>query len=123
MQLETRNSVKLFLRLIPIENVPQSNLLIQDAEYLKYIVTVLPKITPEYISQNIVFAPNPILKLNAFKILPEMVKILSLEDAMALVIELVKFKEVWNLNVKETISNFDKLLDSVDKNKKLLLSL
>lgn len=48
---------------------------------------------------------------------------MPLEDSMALITRLCKFKDYWNLNIKETIDNFDKLLSEIDKEKKLYLSI
>jgi len=67
------NYIKLYLVLIPEECVPVSNLNIVDAEYLKFINNKPPVISDELILSNIVFAPNPIIKLNLFKLLPQMI--------------------------------------------------
>jgi hypothetical protein len=72
------NVAKLFLVLLPEELIPESSLDIQDPGYLKYIKTVLPVINEEFILSNVVLSPNPIIKLNLFKLLPQIIEQLPL---------------------------------------------
>ena len=59
--------------MIPEELIPVSNLDIVDAAYLKYVKNEPPVITDELILSNIVYTPNPIIKLNLFKLLPQII--------------------------------------------------
>jgi len=70
---------KLFLLLLPEGLIPHYNFDITDAEYLKYIKTVIPAINDELIYSNIVYSPQPIIKLNLFSTLPNLVSSLSLD--------------------------------------------
>ena len=88
--------MKLYLVLIPDEFVPYSSLDISDAGYLKYIKNKLPIIDEQLILSNIVFSPNPILKLNIFKLLPQIIDQLPLESSIELIKQLCKFKPLWN---------------------------
>jgi hypothetical protein len=72
------NVIKLFLVLLPEEQIPVSSLDINDASYLKYIRNVPPVIDDALILSNIVFSPNPVIKLNLFRLLPQMIKLLPL---------------------------------------------
>lgn len=58
-------------------------------------------------------SPNPIIKLNLFKILPQIIKQLPLELSIQLIKTLTKYKPYWNTYIKETIEVFDKMLDDV----------
>ena len=89
--------------LIPEDDVPVSNLNIVDAEYLKFIKNKPPVITDELILSNIVFAPNPIIKLNLFKLLPQMIENLPLEQSIELIRSLCKYKPLWNTYIRETV--------------------
>jgi hypothetical protein len=62
------------------------------------------------IYSNIVFSPHPIIKLNLFSTLPYLVTYLSLEDSMKLITSLVKYKQLWNMNLKETLKKFEERL-------------
>ena len=72
------NWLKIFLSLIPEQLVPESNLEIEDPDFLAFIKVCPPVITKELVYDNIVFSPNPIIKLNAFRLLPKMVALLPL---------------------------------------------
>ena len=123
LQLNIKNTFKLFLVLIPEYCLPVSNLDIVDAAYLKYIKNEPPVITEEMILSNIVYTPNPIIKLNLFKLLPKMIENLPLEESIELVKQLCKYKPLWNTYIRETVENFNRMLDSVEKERKLMLCL
>jgi hypothetical protein len=70
LRLPISNSIKIFLTILPESLVPNSSLEIKDPIYLKYTKNVAPEIEDDFITQNIVYSPHPIIKLNQFKILP-----------------------------------------------------
>jgi hypothetical protein len=88
---------------------------INDPGYLKYIKTVLPIINEDFILSNVVFSPNPIIKLNLFKLLPQIIEQLPLESSIELIKQLCKFRPLWNTYIRETVESFDKMLDEVEK--------
>lgn len=69
------------------------------------------------------FTPNPIIKLNLFKLLPQVIEQLPLEQSIELIKQLCRYKPVWNSYIRETVENFNKMLDSVEKERKLMLCL
>jgi len=93
--------------LLPESLLPAYSLDIKDPSYLEYIKVSVPQITDELIYSNIVFSPHPIIKLNHFSTLPDLITFLSLEDAMKLITSLVKYKQLWNMNLKQTLKNFE----------------
>ena len=97
---------KLFLLLLPETLIPLYNFDITDAEYLKYIKTEVPIINDELIYSNIVYSPQPIIKLNLFSTLPNLVSLLSLDESMKLITCLVKYKKLWNMNIKKAFKQF-----------------
>lgn len=97
---------KLFLLLLPETLIPLYNFDITDAEYLKYIKTEVPIINDEIIYSNIVYSPQPIIKLNLFSTLPNLVSLLSLDESMKLITCLVKYKKLWNMNIKKAFKQF-----------------
>lgn len=97
---------KLFLLLLPETLIPLYNFDITDAEYLKYIKTEVPTVNDELIYSNIVYSPQPIIKLNLFSTLPNLVSLLSLDESMKLITCLVKYKKLWNMNIKKAFKQF-----------------
>ncbi len=69
------------------------------------------------------FTPIPIIKLNLFKLLPQIIEQLPLEQSIELIKQLCKYKSLWNTNIIETVDNFNKKLDGVEKERKLMLCL
>jgi hypothetical protein len=109
--------------LLPESHVPCYNLSISDPSYLKFIKTTVPQITDEFINSNIVFSPHPIIKLNMFSTLPDLINYLTLEEAMKLISSLVKYKQLWNMNLKDALKSFEERLAKEETEKKLILSL
>ena len=57
-------------------------------------------ITDELILENIVYTPNPVIKLNLFRILPQIIENLPLEDSIELIRQLGKYKPVLNTYIR-----------------------
>lgn len=70
-----------------------------------------------------VFSPNPIIKLNLFKLLPQIVQQLPLESSIELIQQLCRYRPLWNTYIRETVESFDRLLDEVEKERKLMVCL
>ncbi len=103
IKLRATTHSKVFLMLLPEQLVPHYSLDITDPAYLKYVRTTVPQITDHMIKSSIVFSPYPIIKLNMFPTLPDLITYLSLEDSMKLITSLAKYKHLWNMNIKEAI--------------------
>lgn len=42
-----------------------------------------------------------------FGIIPHLIKKISLNDSMKIITNLCKYKDIWNLNLKQTLKNFE----------------
>ena len=84
---------------------------------------VPPTITKELVHSNIVFSPSPIIKLDAFRLLPKMITLLPLEASIEIIKQLCEFRKLWNPHIYEAVDCFDKMLDAVEKEKRLSLCL
>lgn len=84
---------------------------------------VPPVISDETILPHVVLSPNPIIKLSMFRLLPHLIKLLPLESSMEVVRQLCRYRPLWNPYIRESVDCFDRMLEEVEKERKLTLSL
>lgn len=91
-----------------------------DEALIPYIVNKLPRIQREL---TVIHSPKPMLPLNAFRILPTLAASLAPRDGLLLVMEILKFKSAWNINLYNTLQSCDTLMETLDKAEQLRMCL
>jgi|JI61114BRNA_FD_contig_21_10189378_length_1064_multi_4_in_0_out_0_1 hypothetical protein len=91
-----------------------------DEALIPYINNKLPKIDRDL---TVVFSPKPMLPLTAFRILPSLATSLAPRDGLLLVMEILKFKGLWNINLYNTLQSCDTLMETLDKGEQLRMCL
>jgi hypothetical protein len=114
------NSLLLLMCLLPVDMLPESTMDIADETIIPYINNRLPAISKEL---TIVMSPKPMLPLDAFKVLPALAASLAPRDGLLLVMEILKFKSLWNINLYNTLQSCDTLMETLDRGEQLRMCL
>lgn len=120
LRMPTTNGLMLLMCLLPVEMLPESTIDMADEALIPFINNKLPRIDRDLV---VVHSPKPMIPLTAFRNLPALATSLAPRDGLLLVMEILKFKSLWNINLYNTLQSCDTLMDSLDKGEQLRMCL
>ena len=100
--------LKAYMKILPLNLLPKARFDISNSEFFNYIDCKIPEIDVSEIQNNLVSCPQPILKLDIYEALPILIEKAGVKEAMTAMNKLFPHRKVWNMNIIDACSKFEK---------------